>query len=328
MPEPATQVPLVSVNLATVCIESFLYGIFFILSVSSVYLLIWRSRTNNGGRHRSAVFTSPMFIAAIILFILITGHWICTFLRLFQAFVLEDSSHALEFYANLAQNSEVIKTAFLMSTLVVGDVMMIYRLWTIWNRNFKIIIFPCCTLIGLTVCGAGIVYQFTQYTPGESVFLTAAGRWITSDCVFTLVTNAYSTGFIAWRVWSISHNSSAVGGMRLMPVLATFVESAAMYTSWTVFFFGSYQSGSNMQFLAVDGWPAMAGISYMLINVRVGLGWASSGASNHGRALTTTSQQYGQQPTQLAVRVTTVVRDDNAYELGHKRNDGLDSQEF
>ncbi|EIW79978.1 hypothetical protein CONPUDRAFT_58530 [Coniophora puteana RWD-64-598 SS2] len=311
MPGPDTTVPLVSVNLATVCIESFLYGIFFVLTVSSVYLLIWRSRMSNGGHSRSAVFTSPMFVAAIMLFVLITGHWICTVLRLFQAFVMQDPSQALPFYADLSQNSEVIKTAFLMSSLVVGDVMMIYRLWTIWNRNYKIIIFPCLTLVGLTVCGAGIVYQFTVFTPGESVFLSAAGRWITSDCVFTLV-------------------SKSVSGVHLMPVLATFVESAAMYTSWTIFFFGSYQSGSNMQFLAVDGWAAMAGISYMLINVRVGLGWASNGVVSQGRALSTTSQTFDhQRGTQLAVRVTTVVRDDGAYELGHKRNDaGLDSQEF
>ena len=47
-----------------------------------------------------------------------------------------------------------------------------------------------------------------------------------------------------------------------------------------MFFFISYQSHSNLRFVAVDSWPAMSGISFMLINVRVGPGWAQSG-SNH-----------------------------------------------
>lgn len=46
------------------------------------------------------------------------------------------------------------------------------------------------------------------------------------------------------------------------------------YRTWTVFFAASYQSGSNLQFLASGCMPVVAGIAFMLINVRVGLGWA------------------------------------------------------
>lgn len=42
------------------------------------------------------------------------------------------------------------------------------------------------TLRKPAACGVGITYQFSQYYPGENVFVSAAGRWITSDCVFTL----------------------------------------------------------------------------------------------------------------------------------------------
>lgn len=37
------------------------------------------------------------------------------------------------------------------------------------------------------VCGSAICWQFAHYTLGEDVFETAAGRWITSDCVFSFV---------------------------------------------------------------------------------------------------------------------------------------------
>jgi hypothetical protein len=63
------------------------------------------------------------------------------------------------------------------------------------------------------------------------------------------------------------------------PILATIVESAAIYTTWTIFFFATYQARSNVQYPAVDMWPQMSGIAFMLINVRVGLGWAMNGGS-------------------------------------------------
>lgn len=95
-------------------------------------------------------------------------HWILTCTRLFQAFVLfKEGTAALAFYADLTQRTEVVKTGFLMASLVLGDsvivrhffqliqpintflALKIYRLWIVWGYNKKIIIFPICTLAGL-----------------------------------------------------------------------------------------------------------------------------------------------------------------------------------
>ncbi|THU83765.1 hypothetical protein K435DRAFT_843915 [Dendrothele bispora CBS 962.96] len=272
--------PLVSVNLATVAIESFLYGIFFVLGVTGVYLQIDSHRRRAYSPHRNGfkvdlLFKNPMFIGAISISATVTAHWICTVIRLFDAFVnFENGSKPLEFYADLSQLTEVVKTGFLMATLVIGDTMIIYRLWVIWGHNPYVVIFPLMTLVGLTVCGIGITYQFTQYFPGLDVFNSDAGRWITSDCVFTLCTNLYSTVMIALRLWkaekSLADAAIVRSGMGMNDVLVIVVESAAVYTSWNILFFASYQSGSNLQFNAVDCWPEMAGIAFMLINVRAG----------------------------------------------------------
>ncbi|TFK38856.1 hypothetical protein BDQ12DRAFT_682617 [Crucibulum laeve] len=317
------EVPLVSVNLATVCIESFLYGTFFILFVTSLYLLAVRQKTTNA---EGSVFLTPLVFGSILIFITITSHWICTFLRLFQAFVtFNRGTTPLEFYADLTQTSEVVKTGFLMASLVIGDAMIIYRLWIVWSYNRLVIIFPICTLMGLTACGVGITYQFTQYKPGENVFLSVAGRWITSDCVFTLCTNVYSTIMIAYRVWNVNVSSKKFGGANLNSVLGIVVESAVIYTSWTIFFFASYQSESNLQFIAVDAWSAMSGIAFMFINVRVGLGWAQKAnpessthhpsvgmiASRVDRSGGGNRNSFAMRP--LAVNITRVVDKDSEY---------------
>ncbi|KIJ41951.1 hypothetical protein M422DRAFT_254974 [Sphaerobolus stellatus SS14] len=59
------------------------------------------------------------------------------------------------------------------------------------------------------------------------------------------------------------------------------IESAAIYTTWTIFYFAAYCTESNIQFLVIDSWPAISGISAMFINVRVGLGWAAKLASTN-----------------------------------------------
>lgn len=90
-----------------------------------------------------------------------------------------------------------------------------------------------------------------------------------------------------------------------------------------MFFFISYQIHSNLQFVAVDSWPAMSGISFMLINVRVGLGWAQSGsdqnlssAPNQIQRSDVASAAYQMRP--LAVKITVEQED----ELDVKRDVG------
>ncbi|KZT05781.1 uncharacterized protein LAESUDRAFT_655170 [Laetiporus sulphureus 93-53] len=266
-------ISLISGELANVCVESFLYGIFFLLSIVSMWLLVHRlrdgSRSGSGPRIRDA--TPP---TSIMIFIG-AGHWLTVVIRLFDAFVnFEGGANPLLFYANFNQPTEVVQSAALITVALINDTIIIYRLWVIWSYDNRVIVFPVCTLIGLTICGYGSTYQLTRMHIGEDIFVSAAGRWLTSNCVFTLCTNVYSTVMIAWRIWRVNKASKAHGGGNLTGPLAIVVESAALYTTWTIFFLVTYEAQTNLQFVSNCGLPMVAGISFMLINVRVGLGWA------------------------------------------------------
>ncbi|KAF7355648.1 hypothetical protein MSAN_01482500 [Mycena sanguinolenta] len=263
------EVPLVAVNLGTVSVESFLYV----------------ARYSKAGRGTSRM-SSPVFFWTYLSFSLITGHWILTVDRSFLAFVyFKNGTLPIAFYGDLSHITEVVKTGFVSAALVVGDTLIIHRLWVVWGRNIYVCIFPMCTMLGLAICGGGITYQLSQYTVGEDIFVTAAGRWITSDTVFTLCTNVYCTALITWRIWRNSRLVAPYGSTNLNSLLGILIESAALYTTWTLFFLISYQSKSNLQFIALDCWAAVTGISCMLIHVRVGLGWSQ--ASIHTGAAST-----------------------------------------
>ncbi|KAF7299449.1 hypothetical protein MIND_00894800 [Mycena indigotica] len=312
------EIPLVPVNLATVALESCLYGAFMVLAITSISLL----------RARNVKLSSPIFLGVVAMTSTITAHWILTVDRSFLAFLyFENGTSPLGFYGDLSQITEVVKTGFLMATLTIGDALIIHRLWIIWNRKFAVLIFPLSTLLGLTVCGVGITYQFTQYKPGQNVFLSEAGRWITSDAVFTLSTNIYSTGFITWRILKSSRAIKPFVGdtSNLMSVLGIIVESAALYTTWSLFFFVTYQSGSNLQFNAVDCWPVMSGISCMLIHVRVGLGWAHK-AESTGNLKSTGVVSSGIQRPGVAVNISRAVHATRDYDLPLDELDGSQSK--
>ncbi|KIK67734.1 hypothetical protein GYMLUDRAFT_36485 [Collybiopsis luxurians FD-317 M1] len=286
------QISLVRTNLATAGIESFLYGIFFVLTASSITLALYRQKRLRANRNlpqsRYALWKQPMSYGTFGLATTVTAHWILSFFRLFQAFVFVNGGKSPEdFYSDLRATSLVVKTAFLFASLILCDTLIIYRLWIVWSHNYYVIIFPVMTLTGLLVCGIGLPVQLASFAPNLTIFANQAGRWITSDCVFTLCTNLYSTSMIGYRIWSINRVTLGMsyGAKNLMSILGIFVESAAIYTAWTIFVFVTYLSGSNIQFLGSDVWPHAAGISFMLINVRVSLGWAATAQRNTFAAL-------------------------------------------
>ncbi|CCM06131.1 uncharacterized protein FIBRA_08381 [Fibroporia radiculosa] len=271
------QVALVPVNIATVCIESFFYGIFFVLSTVSLYLLVKRYWELGGRLSSSQPWTPTMtfIVANVAIFLSTTIHWILVVIRIFMAFVTYPQGPLL-FYADIAQLSEVVLSGALIFTLLATDAMMIYRMWIIWGYSKHVVIIPLCTFMGLLVCGIAVLYQETRFHMGQNIFITDLDRWLTSDAVFTLCTNLYCTTMIAWRIWRIRRISTQIEGHRnnnLMSVLAIIVESSAIYTVWAIFFLVTYEAGSNLQFLPNETICIVSGISFMLINVRVGMGW-------------------------------------------------------
>ncbi|KAI0732226.1 hypothetical protein C8Q72DRAFT_819721 [Fomitopsis betulina] len=107
--------PLVSVNLATVAIESMFYGMFVLLS--SLYNII-------------------------------AQHWVTTIYRLFEAFVkFADGAELALFCSDIAlTTSGIVKTAFCIATLIICDILIIYRLWIVRALS---IVMPCSVVLRL-----------------------------------------------------------------------------------------------------------------------------------------------------------------------------------
>ncbi|KAJ6505361.1 hypothetical protein C8R45DRAFT_547928 [Mycena sanguinolenta] len=261
-------VPRAPAALATVVIETFFYGVYFVLFQTSLFLLF--TAKSRGFRAERSIWLSPILCGGIVLFIAVTGHWILSIHRLFLAFVTFNDP--VQFYGDFSQPTEIIQTVFLLASLTIVDTLFVHRLWTVWAHNVYVMIFPLATLLGLVVCAIGVIYDFSQFKVGDDVYALANG-WIIADCGLTSCTNIYCTAMISWRLWRVQSIVKPVGGSTLMSVVNIIVESAALSATWAFFFVITYATHSNLRFL-IDVTPTIVGTANMLIYVRVGLGWA------------------------------------------------------
>ncbi|KAI0372527.1 hypothetical protein BV20DRAFT_939651 [Pilatotrama ljubarskyi] len=290
---PRSSMSAIGVNLALACIESLLYGIFFVLAMTSLAVLVGRHTNRSSsfsGRSYSSerLWTSPLFIATMCLLMTVTSHWLITVRRAFDAFLYYEGGQApMKYYLIVEAPTQVVGSAFVVATVIVGDIILTYRIWTVWDRRWTMIVFPALCTVAYTALGTSMVQLFASYGYGESIFMTAARRRVTTTSALTLATNLYGTGNClllidcvpdmvqqqnsqAWSHFRISRYSQLT---RSQEALVIFIESAAFYTFWTLFFVVSFSADSLLEQFAFHCIPAATGISFMLIVVRVGLGF-------------------------------------------------------
>ncbi|KAL6297930.1 hypothetical protein BKA93DRAFT_754543 [Sparassis latifolia] len=208
------QISFLSACLASVSISAFLYGVFLVLFCTSTYLMAQREGDHAGSSRSLQIWKKPLFIGGIAYFITITA-----------------DGTAPQEYFSLMVVTNVIKIAFWLSSLAIGDTMLLYRLWMTWSRNVYVIIFPLCTFIASSV-------------------------------------------LIIWRLWRVhSQVISLVEHSERHGLKA----SCECDIAWTMLFMASYEAytpRNNILFLVEDAWAPVSGIAFMLINMRVGLGYA------------------------------------------------------
>ncbi|KAJ7866774.1 hypothetical protein B0H14DRAFT_2504255 [Mycena olivaceomarginata] len=145
MPPPS----LTSMNLASIILMSFFYGIYFVLFATSMYLLFRHVKRAPGSADYAVVMKSTLFISACALFITITGFWVVTAIRCFEGFIyFKDGLDANTYFTDTSRRAETIGYVFFALALVIGDSMIIHRLWVVWSFNKIVIILPVLGLCG------------------------------------------------------------------------------------------------------------------------------------------------------------------------------------
>ncbi|KAK1233097.1 hypothetical protein PQX77_003737 [Marasmius sp. AFHP31] len=195
---------LLPVCLANVAIESLLYGIFFILNAVSLLLALQtlpRYQPSTGLRPMSSlkrvvsVLKKPMFVGSAPLFITVTAHWICTVLRSFEAFIsFKNGTEPTIYYLDVSQPTYIAKSGLMFASVIISDSMMVYRLWVVWNYNYRIAVLPFLNILAFVACGVGTTRLYAVAPSGMAlIHYQEATSWVIADVVLSVFTNTYST---------------------------------------------------------------------------------------------------------------------------------------
>ncbi|KAF7326465.1 hypothetical protein MSAN_02510800 [Mycena sanguinolenta] len=273
-------ITILPANLATLVLESFLYGLLVLLFISTVYFLsTQRTLARQTAKHH---LTSPVFLGLAALFLVVTVHWSLVIYQAFFAWIhLGNTTNEDAFYADLANPVEVTKVFFFGLAIILGDALVTYRLWIVWDRKITAVIFPIVALIVLAVSSVGVVIEAATWESRlrGAGFDNESRPWEALGSLFSLLANLYSTGLIAFRIWRVT-KMGYPSQSTLKWFLSILIESAALQTLWLLFSLMTTLLRSDALFIADDNFPAIIAISNTLIHARVGLGWSqdSTGA--------------------------------------------------
>ncbi|KAK0213523.1 hypothetical protein IW262DRAFT_311893 [Armillaria fumosa] len=312
-----TEIPLDKASFIGLVLETLNYGVFNVLFIGILWLL-WNKRALRAYAHR------VLFVAACLLWILTTLHWIINVCRATIAFVDRQGevNGALAYYADLTVDLYAAKTAVYVALTLVGDSFVTYRCWIIWSQKIVVVILPMFLVTG--TAGFVATHKFTLVSPGSEIFLPNLVPWVSSFIVLSLVTNVVCTFLIAFRLIQ-SHRSVAPYSQskRLISTLIIIVESAAIYSSALIALVTLYILGSNGQYVALDMTAPIIGITFSMIIIRVAL----TKVRKPGYSTNTTSggqssdARYPVNPGPVTVNVSRLVEmnHDDASERGDSK---------
>ncbi|KAJ7017299.1 hypothetical protein C8F04DRAFT_1156952 [Mycena alexandri] len=256
---------LLAVNMATVVLESLLYGLFLVSASTTLYLRF--SRHNAPKNCSWPVWTrNPVVVFTVAIFAACSAHWILTVIRFFDAFLGPVDAH--RFYLNESKGTQIAKRVLTVISVLIGDAAIIHRLWLIWDQSFLVIVIPGLSWLGILAGGCAITYL---YSWPSATHMVAAANWVKANWVLTLGTNVYCTGLVIWNIRNRNRAVKELGEGILVPVLMILLESATAWTIWALFFAVTSDIGSPLQFIATDLSPTIVGLANMAIYLRVEL---------------------------------------------------------
>ncbi|KAH9479867.1 hypothetical protein JR316_0008463 [Psilocybe cubensis] len=260
------QISLELAHAIAVWLEIFIYGIYTALFVSTLALMFKGSRRSTG----AWVF----FVAALLMFSIATLHMILAILRFLRGFILHrGNSGPIGYMYDFTRADTILDSSVFCVIIWIGDALVIYRCFYVWNHNYWIIVLPALLLTASIGVNIYVLWWFTHLT--AVVNEAASFGLVRSIYPLALAQNVITTGLIAYKIYHQHRASSAHGivdrssKLTLYRILRIMVESAMVYTVQLFILMILYFAKSNAQVILQYAIVPSIGIVFVLIAIRV-----------------------------------------------------------
>ncbi|KAG2052716.1 hypothetical protein BDR06DRAFT_887387 [Suillus hirtellus] len=267
-------IPMDAAAIMSTVLEGILYGFSVLMCLGTIWTFTYK-------RHMQDV-NRPIAVVATLLFVLSTAHIVVDIIHLEHGLVKYRDTFPggpVAFFADVTQVTFVIKNAIYTLQTLLGDGVVIYRCYVVWQSAWVIII-PCMMWCGVAASGVCSVYYFSQASMVEvqNFFAAKIGHWVAAFLSSTLATNMLSTGLLAYRIWTIERKVSAVcTTKRKVPILRVLIDAAVLYSAAlgsSIICFGLWNDGL---YVMGDLIVPIISITFYMIFIRV----ATSQSNRH-----------------------------------------------
>ncbi|KAF9463693.1 hypothetical protein BDZ94DRAFT_1258300 [Collybia nuda] len=253
-------------TLVGVWVEVLLYGIYTCLFFESLYIILKKRKTQT--------FSGKIFLTVVsIMYLVATTHIGLSLYRILGAFIWsQDIVRPGIYLLDVGNwvNFAPVFTFWLMTWL--GDALVIYRCFVIWNQNYAIIVLPSILLIFSIAVNAVIMFWILGPFADRFAELMI---WIKTVYPITFAQNILTTGLIVFKILRRYRGSTAAGvrnagsPLRLIHVVRILVESAMLYTVPLFVMIVLNHRGLNAQIIVQCALVPIIGIAINLIAVRI-----------------------------------------------------------
>ncbi|RPD75645.1 hypothetical protein L226DRAFT_462167 [Lentinus tigrinus ALCF2SS1-7] len=250
--------------------EAVCWGTYSVLFLAAVILLVRRLPTHG--------VNATILAAVCLLYMCCSAHFVLEFHHYYSALV----STGVDGFAN--ETKPLIGADILISLCdLLGDFILLYRCWIVWDRRYCVIILPVLTALagfGCIMEVAHIVDTLDRTTPVAPPALVPLGI---AGYALPLATNVMTTVFIVAKLWSIMGRAGREpvsgfyrsGRTTGRTAVAIIVESGLLYLVTQLIFVVLFSMAHPAQAILAVIAVQVYGIAPTLIIIRVALGITS-----------------------------------------------------
>jgi len=276
--------------------EAFFYGCYTILFAVSIYLMFHNPRRGNG-------VNKPIFIISGFLYLSCSTHFALEFSHFYRVLV----TTGVNGFAN--ETNALIGADLLISvTDFIGELILIYRCWVLWSRNYWVIILPSLLSTASIVCVSVVLHLLLRINPNSPIAPHSLVPLGLAAFALPLGTNVIVTSLIAGRIWYLTPRKARMGSAQFpsgtgRAAIDIVVESGMLYLVVQLIFVILFAIGHPAQGVVGVIAVQIYGIAPTLILIRVGLGISNmqSGPIHSGPP-----SSMAQPTTSTQVRINTI----------------------
>ncbi|KAJ7821303.1 hypothetical protein B0H14DRAFT_2831539 [Mycena olivaceomarginata] len=260
-------------RLIALFVSCVLYGILLTTFVPCLHSLLFSASQKFQFRPRHEI-KFPILVATVFMFLVSSFSAVLYMQSVIDGFIDYDGpGGALEFYKTENNDWKHWMVAVEDTVqVIVGDALVIYRCYVLYDRNWRAIIAPAVAWLALVVTSITSSYRTATLAPGKSISDPSLLPFLSATLVFTFLTSIITTYLIIRRLFGIERQLY-LGGVipphLLTRIVTIFLETGLIYTLSVVASLGVYFTGSNLEFVAALAMIHIGPITCNLLLIRV-----------------------------------------------------------